>query len=487
MPCGVVVVVFGASGDLTQRKLGPALHSLACTGQLPSSTQIIGVSRTVLSDAAFRDRLYQGVEDYARLKPDSKLCSQWPSFEDRFSYLAGALDDPQTYARLRQRLAKAGGGSEGDIPVLFYLAIPPQGVPTVVQRIAEAGLHRSPRAWRRVVFEKPFGTDRQSAAELNQLTRTLFREPQVYRIDHYLGKETVQNLLSLRFANTAFAPLWCREHVDHLQITLAESDGVGKRAQTYDRTGVVRDILQNHGLQLLALAMMEPPDGLDARSLRDAKRDVLQAIRTPSLDDVVLGQYAAYRDEAGVQEASRTPTYVAVRLHVDTWRWRGVPVYVRSGKRLPTKTTEITVQFKTPNSPFPLTSPLHPNRLMVQLDPCEGLQLQVETKVPGAGLVTKPTDLVFHYADHFGARALPDAYERLLLDALQGDPSLFLRDDEIEACWSVVEPLLSLHENPQFLLAEYADGSWGPEAADALIEADGRAWLSECTCTHRPT
>jgi glucose-6-phosphate 1-dehydrogenase len=483
MADATAIVIFGASGDLAQRKLGPALHSLACSGQLPSTTQVIGVGRTVLSDSGFRERLFQGVQRYARLKPDTALCDLWPSFADRFSYLTGDPGDPRTYSRLSQRLV-AGSQHTDPINVLTYLAVPPHAVPTIIRGVAEAGLQRSADGWRRIVFEKPFGVDRASAHALNRTIHGLFSEPKVFRIDHYLGKETVQNILTLRFANAVFEPLWCRDHVDHLQITLAEKDGVGHRAGYYDRTGVIRDILQNHGLQLVALAMMEPPESLEADALRDAKIKLLQAIRTPSAEDAVLGQYKGYGDEPGVAGSSRTPTYAAVRLHVDSWRWRGVPVYIRSGKYLPVKTTQITLQFKPPKAALPLTSPIQPNRLMLQLEPNEGMHLQVETKLPGAGLETRPTDLVFHYADHFGAQALPDAYERLLLDALQGDPSLFLRDDEIEACWSVVEPLLRLHEHPGYRVAPYPDGSWGPNEADALLEADGRAWLSECTRTH---
>jgi glucose-6-phosphate 1-dehydrogenase len=276
--------------------------------------------------------------------------------------------------------------------------------------------------------------------------------------------------------------------VDHLQIILAEEGGVGDRGGYYDRAGVVRDILQNHGLQLVALALMEPPESLEAPALRDAKIKLLRSIRTPTAGDVVFGQYASYRDEPAVDEASRTPTYAAVRLHVNTWRWRGVPVYIRSGKRMATKTTEITVQFKRPETAFPLASVPQPNRLMLRLDPDEGMQLQVETKLPGAGLVTRPTDLAFRYADHFGSQALPDAYERLLLDALQGDASLFLRDDEVETCWEVVAPLLGFQDDPDVPVTPYAEGSWGPAEADALLEDDGRAWLSECARTHpRPS
>ncbi|UCF10853.1 MAG: glucose-6-phosphate dehydrogenase [Candidatus Bipolaricaulota bacterium] len=479
-----VVVIFGASGDLTQRKLGPALHSLSCEGQLPASTKIIGVARTALSDESFRARIEEGVEAYARLKPGSNLCSLWSTFEERFSYLAGALEDPQTYSRLRQRLTALASSPSEEANVLFYFAIPPQAVETVVRQLAEAGLHHASRAWRRAVFEKPFGVDRTTASQLNELVREVFREPQVYRIDHYLGKETVQNILVMRFSNTVFEPLWNRDHVDHIQITLAETVGAEHRASYYDQTGVVRDIVQNHGMQLLALTMMERPEGFDAASLRDAKRNVLEAIKEPTREDVVLGQYESYRDEAGVDPDSRTPTFVALRLRVDTWRWRGVPVYLRSGKRLPAKTTEITVQFKTCDCP-PLLSQSEPNRLMLRLQPNEGIGLQIETKLPGAGLVTKPTDLVFDYADHFGAAAAPDAYERLLLDAIAGDPSLFIRDDEIEASWSAVEPVLRLHEESSFPVSRYKDGCWGPETSDEMLEADGRLWLAECSPSER--
>jgi glucose-6-phosphate 1-dehydrogenase len=478
------VVIFGASGDLTQRKLGPALHSLSCSGQLPAATRIIGVARTSYTNETFRERIQEGVQAYARLKPGSNICELWSSFEDRFSYLAGSLEDPKTYSRLRQQL-EAMTTASGEAPnVLFYLAIPPQAAETVVTCLADAGLHRAPRAWRRAVFEKPFGVDRATAAHLNELIQRVFREPQIYRIDHYLGKETVQNILILRFANTVFEPLWNRDHVDHIQITLAETVGVEQRAGYYDRTGVIRDIVQNHGLQILALSLMERPSRFDADSLRDAKRDVLDAIREPAPEDVVLGQYESYRDEPAVDPESRIPTFVALRLRVNTWRWRGVPIYIRSGKCLPAKTTEVTVQFKRCECPM-LLSQSEANRLMLRLQPNEGIDLQIETKLPGAGLDARPTDLVFNYADHFGAQAVPDAYERLLLDAIEGDPSLFIRSDEIEASWSVVEPLLRLHEDPIFPVPRYEDGCWGPETSDALLEADGRVWLAECAPSDR--
>jgi len=477
------IVIFGASGDLTQRKLGPALHSLSCAGQLPTPTNVIGVGRTVLSDEAFRDRLYRGIEAYARLKPDPNLCNLWPTLGHRFSYLAGSIDDARTYTRLGQRIAALSEAPLEDTGVLYYLAVPPEAAETIVAGLATAGLHRSGHGWRRIVFEKPFGVDGEAAARLNRRVHDVFREPQVFRIDHYLGKETVQNILVLRLANGIFAPLWSREFVDHVQITLAESGGVGRRGATYDRMGVVRDVLQNHGLQLVALAMMEPPVSLAPEPLRDAKLAVLRAIRRPEPSDAVLGQYQGYRDEPDVDPGSDTPTYVAVRLHVNTWRWRGVPLYLRCGKQMAEKVTEITVQFKP--TATPLTNALPPpNRLTLRLQPDEGIKLRIQTKVPGAGQRIRSTDLAFGYAEQFGPDAIPDAYERLLLDALEGDPTLFLRSDEIEAAWDVVEPLLR-RETGADVPFPYSEGSWGPAEADALIERDGRSWLAGCAPTRR--
>ena len=473
-----VIVIFGASGDLTQRKLVPALHSLASSNLLHPDTRVVGVARSALSDPEFQDRLYEGVSQYGRLGP--KLCERWNEFAEKVEYLAGDYADPETYRRLAQRLDQLDpkGAILGNR--LFYLATPPELYPILIEQLGRAGLNHSASGWTRVIIEKPFGRDLESAHQLNEQVHAVFREDQVYRIDHYLGKETVQNLLTFRFANAIFEPLWNRNYVDQVQISVLEEVGVEHRAGYYDRAGVLRDMFQNHMLQLLALTAMEPPSVFDANALRDEKVKVLQSIRPIGLTDGVWGQYRGYRDEDRVAPKSRTPTYIALELYVDNWRWQGVPFYLRSGKRLATKATEISLQFKqVPHLIFPENAGLTPNTLTFCIQPDEGMHLRFETKVPGAGMRAEPVDMAFHFSDHFGQQALPEAYERLLLDAMQGDASLFARSDEIELAWRLVDPL-TVDAKPVF----YAPGGWGPAAADALLAEDGREWLAGCACAH---
>ena len=476
------LVIFGASGDLTRRKLIPSLCSLYCKGRLPPELRIVGVARHDLSDDQFREVLRQSIDEEGMVSPTG---DQWADFASRLCYSHGDVTSPESLADLQRRMAAIEGPGPGAANRLYYLSLAPTLYQPAITTLGATGLADDSSGWRRLVVEKPFGTDLASAHDLNEVAHAVFREDQVFRIDHYLGKETVQNLLVFRFANTIFEPIWNRNYIDHVQITVAEDLKISERGEYYDHTGVLRDMFQNHLLQLLSLVAMEPPHVFEAEALRNEKVKVLNAIRRIHAEDVgrhaVTGQYRGYRDEPGVSPGSRTATYAALRLFVDNWRWQGVPFYLRSGKALQDKTTEIIIQFHNPpHMLFPLAEDedIPANTLAIFVQPDEGFHLEFQTKTPDAGLQLRKVELEFHYQAAFGRQALPDAYERLLLDALNGDASLFTRADEIEQAWSVVDPIIvgfnGLEAPP---LHFYPPGAWGPEASDAFLAADGRAWL----------
>ena len=508
-PSPATIIIFGASGDLTQRKLIPALFTLDVEGHLPPEYAVIGVARTDFDDEGFREHLKAGVVEYARLSGHAEGNTATPTAEalKRFSthlhYCFGAYDDPSLYRTLAQRIAELDQDCQSCGNHLFYLATPPPLYATIVSQLGAAGLNHS-AGYVRIIIEKPFGRDLASAQALNNQVHEVFDESQIYRIDHYLGKETVQNILAFRFANAIFEPIWNRNYVDHVQITAGETVGVGQRAGYYEGAGVLRDVFQNHLLQLMTLTAIEPPAAFNAQFLRDEKVKVLQAVRPMKPEEVptgtVRGQYRTYRDEPGVASGSTTATFGALRLHVDNWRWQGVPFYLRAGKLLAAKVTEITVQFKdVPHKLFPQAQGApHANFLTFCIQPDEGVYLRFETKVPGAGMRMRSVEMNFRFGDEFGQAALPEAYERLLLDAMTGDASLFARADEIELSWQIIDPIQTGWAEEQAPAAGgwrvdsapqmefYEQGTWGPLAADRLLAQSGRHWRLGCSSAGRP-
>jgi len=473
-------VIFGASGDLTSRKLAPALFNLHRKNRLPNGFYLVGCARSQYADNSFRAHLAEA------LRPLSPTEETLASFLERCYYLSGDYDDPALYRRLAALLAELDHRYLKEANHVFYLATPPDLYEPVVERLDAAGMARDrPDAAVRAVFEKPFGRDLASALDLDRRLRAVLAEHQIYRIDHYLGKETVQNFLLFRFANSIFEPIWNRRYVDNVQITVAESLGVEHRAGYFDRTGQLRDMFQNHMLQMLALVAMEPPPSFDADRVRDEKTKLLRSIRPLQPGSVdksfVRGQYEGYRQEPGVAPQSAAETFVAARLAIDNWRWEGVPFYLRVGKRLKRKASEIVVTFKSvPHSMFqPLTpADLVPNTLTFHVQPEEGICLRFQAKRPGPRLCMDTTEMKFFYRDMVEGE-LPDAYERLLLDCLLADPTLFIRHDAVEVSWSLLMPVLERWADgkpggPH----PYPAGSWGPAAADLLLASEGRSWVS---------
>jgi glucose-6-phosphate 1-dehydrogenase len=484
-----IIVIFGASGDLTARKLVPALYDLAAQRRLPMEFAVVGISRTEMSHEEYRERLRGALEKYRSGEVSEDV---WESFSKGIFYLPGDSKKPETYEELKgflKQLDEERGTSGNRI---YYLSSSPSLFSTIVERLGEAGMSEErDGSYARLVVEKPFGRDLESAKKLNEEIRRYFDERQIYRIDHYLGKDTVQNILALRFSNGIFEPIWNQHYVDHVQITVAEDIGVETRGAFYEEAGALRDIVQNHVMQVLCLTAMEPPVTFDAESVREEKVKVLKAVRPIPEDEVeayaVRGQYArgwifgeevkGYREEDDVAPDSLTETFVALKLFVDNWRWAGAPFYIRAGKRLPKKATEIAIQFRpTPHTMFTRgeTRGLEPNVLVIRIQPEEGISLKIGAKVPGSGFEVSSVNMDLLYGTAFLEEA-PDAYQRLLLDLMLGDPTLFIRADEAEGAWSILQPVMRAWAESEEI-PTYPAGTWGPEEADELLRRDAREW-----------
>ncbi len=483
-----VLVIFGALGDLASRKLLPAIYNLAHEGALPERIELIGISRAETSDEQFRDHVRESIDRFSRRRPNADVLD---GLLESVRFVTGAFDDEDLYPRLRTVIESIDEAAGTPMNRVFYLSTAPEFFPIITGKLGEAELNRAEDADVRVVIEKPIGYDLASALSLNAAVLNYFDESQVFRIDHYLGKETVQNLMALRFANALFEPVWNRNFIDYVQITASEDIGVGTRAGYYEGAGALRDLVQNHMLQLLALLTMEPPTSFEANRLRDEKVKVLEAIVPPRLDEVTSmavraqygagvvsgGEAAAYLEEPGVAADSRTETYAALKLYVSNWRWAGVPFYLRTGKRLTRKLTEIAVTLRpVPHLAFQGNGSVgvQPNQIILTVQPDEGVSVSLGAKIPGTKMQIRPVNMEFHYGTSFMSQS-PEAYERLIMDAMRGDATLFTRNDEIEALWGIIDPILSAwgadRSSP---IPQYPSGSAGPREADALLE--GSAW-----------
>lgn len=482
------MVIFGASGDLTRRKLMPALYRLAYDRRLPSGFAVIGISRTPMSDEQFREKMLGGIKEFSEDTPFDETV--WNSFAEGLHYIPGDVADPNLYQRLAQKLAEVEHTRHTGGNVLFYLATHPSQYMEIAAGIGAAGVNHD-KGWRRLVVEKPFGHDLASARQLSEELHKVFPESEIYRIDHYLGKETVQNILAFRFGNGIFEPLWSREYIDHVQITAAESIGVEGRGAFYQDVGALVDMVQNHLLQVMATVAMEPSASFEADAVRDERAKLLRSIKpmTPEEIDVdtVPGQYGpgrigsqevpGFRQEPGVDPNAETPTYAACTFFVENWRWAGVPFYVRTGKRLAKRVTEIAIQFRS--APLALfgndPESRAPNLLIIRIQPEEGISLKFLSKRPGNGMTLRPVSMDFNYGSSFGERS-PSAYETLLLDAMRGDATLYTRQDMVEASWKVVEPIRKQWQSTPHQYPNYPAGSWGPVEADAMLQRRKHAW-----------
>jgi len=488
-PC--TLVIFGANGDLCKRKLMPALYRLAYDGALTAGFAVIGISRTKMSDDDFRSRMKETVSKFVENSPFDE--DAWRPFSQGLFYLPGDTNDDQVFRDLAAKLKEVSGSRQTGGNVMYYLSTQPSQYAEIAEGIGRAGLATG-EGWRRIVVEKPFGHDLASAKQLSARLQTVFAEPDIYRIDHYLGKETVQNILAFRFGNGIFEPLWNRRFIDHVQITSAESIGVEGRGAYYQEAGALRDMVQNHLLQVLATVAMEPSSTFSSEIVRDERAKLIRSVRVMKPEEVaanaVAGQYGpgriagkdvpGFRQEKGVDPESQTDTYAAVTFAVENWRWSGVPFYVRSGKYLPRRVTEVAIQFRSaPLAVFRKEddgdAPATPNLLILRIQPEEGISLMFSSKRPGSGMTLRPVSMDFNYGGSFGERS-PSAYETLLLDALIGDPTLFTRQDMVEASWSVVQPILDYWATQKFAFSNYAAGTWGPAAADEMLARRGHRW-----------